>query len=156
MPATQPELRLRITLRRPPAGVRFALQRGKAADAENVAPQTADGTSDLTFECAVRVDLSSADAPRFLGSYVQGTPAARFFYLTVGSSAGQVGSPWQRRVKVSLEGIDAPLVKAALADPGGALEATLEGTLADGSPICATRPFLGEGWHVRETTRPRR
>ena len=156
MPPTESELRLRITLHRPPAGVRFALQRGKAHDAENVAPQTADGSSDLTFECSVRVDLASAQAPRFLGPYVQGTPAARFFYLTVGASAGQIGSPWQRRVKVSLGGIDAALVKAALADPDGALEATLEGTLADGSPICATRPFIGDGWRVRAKTRARR
>jgi hypothetical protein len=60
MPANAPELRLRITLRRPPVGVAFALQRCRAGAAETVDRQIADGSSDLAFECGVR----AADAIR--------------------------------------------------------------------------------------------
>jgi hypothetical protein len=143
-------LPLRIILRRPPAGVRFALQRGAAragVETELVAAQTADGVGDLAFECSVRVQAGDAGALRLLGPFVQGPPDARFIYITVGTRAGQMDSCWDRRAKVPLKGISLAHVKAATASSGAVLEATLDGTLADGSPICATRPFV-EGWHL--------
>jgi hypothetical protein len=144
-------LPLRIVLRRPPRGVRFALQRGDAAatgDAELASVQEADGERDLAFECTVRVRRTAGDALRFLGPFAHGPSGARFVYLTVGRRAGQPDSPWDRRAKVPLAGITSALADAALAAPGAVLEAALEGTLKDGSPTCATRPFT-EGWAVR-------
>lgn len=149
---TDRELPLRLTLRRPPAGVRFALQRGKADEAgraEVVDGQTADGVTDLRFALTVRVRQAASEAPRFLGPFTQGRPTARFVYITVGVRAGQAESRWDRRVKVPLQGITPPLIAQTLERPDAVLEAVLEGTLGDGSPICATRPFVNGGWHVR-------
>jgi len=155
MPAT-PErlLPLRIVLRRPPAGVAFALQHGASAagrEPELVGAQVADGRGDLAFACEVRVQRGSDGAPRFLGPFTQGPPSARFVYLVVGKRAGQPHSPWERRLKVPLAGIGAADVEAALAHPGQALEAAIEGTLPDGSPACATRPLTG-GWRVTQVS----
>lgn len=149
------ELPLRVTLRRPPAGVRFALQRGKAdaaGNAELVGGQVADGVSDLRFDWTVRVRQTASAAPQFLGPFTQGPPVARFVYITVGRRAGQAESPWDRRVKVPLTEITLALIAQTLERPGAVLEAALEGTLADGSPICATRPFVSGGWQIRPAT----
>lgn len=83
-----------MTLRRPPAGVRFALQRGKAdatGHAELVDGQVADGVSDLRFEWTVRVAQTGSAPPRFLGAFKQRSPAARFVYITVGVTVVSVG-----------------------------------------------------------------
>jgi hypothetical protein len=55
--------------------------------------------------------------------------------MCVGTCAGQLGSPWTRRVKVPLTGITWKQVDAA---NGGLLEAAYEGAAKDGSPACAT------------------
>lgn len=151
MPAkSELQLPLRIILRRPPAGVRFALQHGAASagkETELVEAQTADGRNDLAFDCSVRVQIGADGALRILGPFAQGPSAARFIYITVGTRAGQSDSCWDRRGKVPLKDITVAHVEAALAAAGGFLQAKLDGTLADGSPICATRPFV-EGWHL--------
>jgi hypothetical protein len=148
-------LPLRIVLRRPPAGVRFGLQRGAATaagGAEVVDVQEADGQRDLAFECVVRVQRGAGDRLRFLGPFAHGPSAARFVYVTVGKRAGQPRSPWDRRAKVPLTGITRAMLDATLATPGATLEAAVEGTLPDGSPTCATRPFA-QGWTVRKPHR---
>lgn len=153
MTASEQQLPLRIVLRRPPAGVRFALQHGAATargEAELVAVQEADGKRDLAFECTIRVRTGDDGELRCLGPFTHGPTSGRFIYITVGTRAGQPSSPWDRRAKIPLRGITPTLLQTALAEPGAVLEATIEGTLRDGSPTCATRPFVdGGGWTVR-------
>jgi len=134
---------LRLTLLRPPAGVRFCLQRGRD---ERVGPVDSTG-EDLSFDLEVRAkDVEGR--PRFLGPFVQGPTSGRFVYVCSGTSAGQFESPWTRRAKVPLAGITRPLVLRALARPGARLEARIVGTARDGGPACATVALLGEGWAV--------
>ena len=153
MPVTEAEVPLRIVLRRPPAGVRFALQRGETHAGKEVtleAAQEGDGVRDLAFGCTVRVRPQADRTLRFLGPFAHGPTAGRFVYITVGQRAGQPQSPWDRRAKIPLAGITPELVAAANATKNAVLEATLEGTLKDGSPTCATRPFVeGGSWTVR-------
>ena len=151
MAAEEQLLPLRIVLLRPPRGVRFGLQHGDAtggAHADVIDVREADGERDLVFECAVRVRRGAEGSLRFLGPFTHGPTSGRFVYLTVGRRAGQPDSPWDRRAKIPLGGVSAALVEATLAAPGSVLEATLEGTMKDGSPTCATRPFT-QGWTVR-------
>jgi len=132
---TDRPLILRITLIAPPAGVLFSLQEGDAAPVE---AQRADG-GDLAFEVTVRV----AEGPkglRFLGPFVRREGERRFVYLRVGKSAGDHGSPWERRVKVFITDIPEDLVRAA-----DRLAASFPGTMKDGTPVCATvKPV--DGW----------
>lgn len=144
------ELPMRIVLRRPPAGVRFALQHGAAGangKAALVGALDADGHGDLVFELTVRARIGDDGSIRFLGPFTQGPPNARFVYITVGTRAGQLDSCWDRRAKVPLAGISAAMARATQAAPAAVLEATVEGTLPDGSPTCATRPFV-KAWHL--------
>jgi hypothetical protein len=124
------ELKLRLTLLAPPAGVLFSLQDEKSAP---VAPVMSDG-GDLSLDLAVRVD----EGPRWLGPFVRREGPRRFVYFAAGTSAGQHGSPWTRRGKVRLEGVPSELLQAALA--GRRLEAVMTGTARDGGPACATIP----------------
>jgi hypothetical protein len=141
----QPEISIRITLLRPPAGVAFAMQRGRVG----LLPPTRQAADALSFDASLRVGGDLADGrPNFLGDFAQGTPADRFVYVTVGTSAGQPGSPWKRRAKVKLAGITREMVDAALASPGAVLEARIEGTGRDGSPACATVPLLDGRWRL--------
>src|SRR3954468_1064545 len=106
------EIRLRITLVQPPQGVRFGLQKGKA-EIVSVAQSTGE---DLAFDFSLRVQERPNGQPNFLGPFAHGTPDVRFVYVNAGTSAGQLSSPWTRRVKVQLGGIGWPLIEAALAD----------------------------------------
>ena len=64
--------------------------------------------------------------------------------MRVGTAAGQRLSPWTRRMKIDIHDIDPALLDAAIA--GGVLEVTIDGTLPDGSPACATiKPVV---WRV--------
>lgn len=147
------ELALRIVLVGPPPGVVFALQHGKAGASgkmELVAVQKSTG-KDLAFPLGVRVVAAEAGAYDFRGPFVQGPRGVRFVYVSSGTMAGQAGTPWTRRAKISLESIPAELVEKALAAPGNLLEARIAGTARDGGPCCASVPLLEGGWRlVRE------
>lgn len=138
---------IRIVIENPVPGVRIALQRGATARAELVPPVS--GTPDaLSFDLDAIVEGALADGlPRLLGPFVQGPPQARFVYLCVGRAAGQIGSEWNRRVKVPLGGISRQLVEALRG--GGRLEARIAGRGRDGSPACASVPLLAPGWQIR-------
>lgn len=145
---TDPVLPLRIIVRRPPPGVRFAMQRGPTATAELVPPVSATADA-LSFELDVRIGAPRGAAPlRLLGPFVHGSPDARFLYVNSGQLAGNAVSCWNRRAKIWLDGITTELVDSGLAHPGAVLEAEVEGTARDGGPMCASTPLLADGWRL--------
>jgi len=137
------QVRLRIVLLEPPPGAEWALQLGKA----ELALPTSSTSTTISFELQIEaLGGAGRDSLRLRGAGVQGRPGGRFVYLNSGSYAGQLGSEWGRRAKVSLEGITWPLIRAAVAKRTGVLEARLAGTARDGGPACASVPLLGSGW----------
>lgn len=143
------ELRLRIVLVAPPAGVDFGLQDGKGSDYQTIQKQRSKG-ADLRFDCTVAVKDNRDDGlPNFLGPLTQEPVTGRFIYIDIGKLAGQSESCWQRRIKVPLGGITWDVIEKASADPKLILEARLPGTGKDGGPSCATvKP--AEGWRLSE------
>jgi hypothetical protein len=143
------EVPLRIVVRRPPSGVSFALQRGKSdanGNANLLAPSKSSDDS-LSFDFPVRVARGSG-APRFLGEFTQGPAGQRFVYLNSGTRAGQTGTHWDRRAKISLTAITLAMIDAVHAAPGTVLELEILGTAGDGGPVCASRiDTIGGGWH---------
>ena len=146
-PKMETELRLRIVLAAPPAGVDFGIQEGKGSDYTTIQKQRSKG-ADLTFEITVTVKDNRDDGlPNFLGPLAQGPTTGRFIYIDIGNLAGQSDSCWERRIKVPLSGITWELIEKATADPKLVLEARLPGTGKDGGPSCATvKP--AEGWKL--------
>ena len=147
-PKAEPEfdLPLRVTLVRPPTGVRLALQGKDAFDLDGAT--TADG-GDVSFDLSVRVKPDSTNgALRFLGRFTHGPPDKRFLYVCCGTSAGQVSSCWTRRAKVGLHTITSDLVAAVRSGKAARLEARYNGTAGDGGPACATVPLLDGGWRA--------
>lgn len=139
------ELPLRIILVHPPQGVTFCVQRGKA----DLLPPSQISDDTLTFDLTVRVGAPQANGmPNLLGPFTQGTVADRFVYVNAGTLAGQLDSPWTRRIKVKLAGITQAMIEEVLATPGALLEARIQGTAKDGGPVAASVPLLGAGWQV--------
>ena len=148
---TDAELSLRISVRHPPRGVAFAVQRGREA---LLAPSV-QTPEVLVFDFTVRIgEAPAGTSPRFLGPYTQGPPAARFVYVNAGQSAGQHESCWRRRAKIPLGGITAVSIQAATRTSGGRLETEFHGTGPDGGPTCATVKSIR--WRVATDGGPRR
>ena len=140
------ELTFRIVLEKPPAGVDFALQKGKGSKYEIVQRQRS-GNGDLQFEFTARVISEGKGGDvNLLGPFVQGPPDARFVYIGIGRFAGQADTEWSRRLKVPLSGISAETVDRA-GESHAVIETHVPGTGKDGGPNCATvKPFAG--WKV--------
>ena len=139
------EVRLRIVLIAPAAGVDFGVQDGKGSDYTTIQKQRSKG-ADLSFEFTVTVKNNRDDGiPNFVGPLAQGPAAGRFIYIDIGKLAGQTDSAWERRIKVPLGGISWEMIEKASADPKLLLEARLPGTGKDGGPSCAT-VHPAEGW----------
>lgn len=138
------ELTFRIVLESPPAGVDFALQKGKGSKYEIVQKQRS-ASGDLRFKFTARaISDGNGEAPNLLGPFVHGPPDERFVYIGIGTFAGQTGTEWSRRLKVPLSGITAGSVERAVRDSGAVFETRVPGTGKDGGPNCATvKPFLG-------------
>jgi hypothetical protein len=136
------ELRLRIVVVDPPAGVVFALRRGKQ---ELVSPTMAAGV-DLSFDLTVRVRSEGDEPPNLLGPFVYGPRGQRHIGLTSGTLAGQTDSCWTRGAKIKLQQITWDLIQQVDAIPDAVLEAGIAGKAKDGGPACATVPLLGDGW----------
>ena len=138
------ELRLRIVLQEPPAGVDFGLQKGKGSNYETVLKQRST-TKDLHFEFTVGLKTSAkSPVPDFSEPLVQGPPGQRFVYLDIGTYAGQKDTCWSRRLKVPLSGITWDMIRR-LDGSRSILEARVPGTGKDGGPNCATVTPFG-GW----------
>lgn len=139
------ELTFRIILESPPPGVDFGLQKGRGNDFEVVQKQRSK-SGDLRFEFDVRVKEGKDGSPTLLGPFVQGPPDGRFVYIGIGTFAGQVDTPWSRRLKIPFRDITWDVVKKATSGKQ-VLETHVPGTAKDGSPTCATvKPFAG--WKV--------
>jgi hypothetical protein len=124
------EITLRLVLERPTAGVDFGLQCGQGSSYEVTQTQRSDG-HDLQFEFNVTVKPGKDGTPDFRGPFVQGAAGERFFYIDIGTYAGQRNTPWSRRLKVPLSGITWDAVNSA-----AVLTAKVPGIGKDG-PSCA-------------------
>jgi hypothetical protein len=145
--AKKQEVSFRIVLVKPTAGVDFGLQQGSGTNYETIQCQRSGGT-DLVFEFNLVIKDNGSGNPDFGGAYSQGKPGERFVYIDIGTCAGQVGTPWTRRLKVPLAGITPATVQQVLRDPELLLQCIVPGTGRDGGPNCATvKPF--EGWQVQ-------
>jgi len=139
------EIPIRIILAEPPTGVLYALQRGKVELVSRSRSNGSDLVFDLTLTLAGQLE---SGAPRFTGSFAQGPAAERFVYITIGKSAGDFASPWQRRAKIHVSGITWGMVEKALAKPGSVIAARFAGTDKKGEPSCASMRPIENGWVV--------
>ena len=129
--ADQTELKLRIVVEQPVVGVRHSLQ---AKDESPLDPKSSRKGEPLVFDFPVRV----GPGPKFFGDQVRREgPVRRFVYLRVGQLAGDVSSPWSRRIKIDIHDIGDDLLDHA-ARTGAPIETTIIGTGADGTPTCGT------------------
>jgi len=123
-------IEIRITLVAPPAGVSFCLQDKNSVLSQQNLSTGADLSFDLQFE--------RDEDGRVRGKMAMGPPAQRFFYVNSGTSAGQIGSPWTRRAKISLMNLP----------PGRKFAGSIRGMNKDGGPVCASVPLMDGGWAV--------
>jgi hypothetical protein len=139
------EVRCRIVLETPPAGVDYGLQKGRGSMFETVQTQRSDGRN-LQFEFSAQA-RASGSATDFRGPFIQGPAGGRFVYIDIGAFAGQNDTPWSRRLKIPLTGITPDMIRRASADGSAHLEACVAGTGRDGSPACASVKDF-DGWKV--------
>ncbi|HEX6188246.1 MAG TPA: DUF5990 family protein [Pyrinomonadaceae bacterium] len=135
------QISLRVVLRKPTAGVDFALQQGRGSKYEAVQRQRSTG-KDLKFEFTVGVKTGKDGAPDFSGPFVQGPRGDRYFYIDIGTYAGQLNTCWSRRLKVPLSCITWDLIGS-----NSTLTADIPGVGKNGEPNCAY------GW-MKELDRP--
>ena len=142
------ELILRIILERPTSGVEFGLQKGRGSAYETVQKQKANG-GNLQFQFNVKYKQDKNKAIVLSGPFVHGTPNDRFVYIDIGTYAGQINSPWSRRLKIPLSDITPEMIDQLLSDPELIIETSVPGTGKDGGPNCATvKPF--QGWVLKQ------
>lgn len=141
--ADQTEVRARIVIEQPVAGVLHSLQEG---DDRPLDPKASKSGEPLAFDFPLRIERTPDGGAKFFGPQVRREgKERRFVYIRIGTCAGQHLSPWTRRMKIDIHDIDRGLLDRALADSGagGTLVATINGTAKDGSPACATiRPVV--------------
>ena len=138
----------RIVVVAPPAGVAFALQRGR----RELGPAVRSAGSDLRFDFTLLASRGPGVVPRFSGEFVQGPADRRFVYVTSGTLAGQADSCWTRRAKVPLHMLSWAIVERVASEPNSLLQARIAGVARDGGPACATVPLLDEGWMMIKGT----
>jgi hypothetical protein len=136
------ELTLKLILQKPLQSVAYGIQKGRSPRHEVIQVQVAK-SSDLLFEFNIEARMNKEGAWTLQGPYIQGPPNDRFFYIGIGTFAGQRESPWSRRLKIPLVGIT-ELLPNDIEDQM-IFETHVPGIGKDGSPNCATvKPF--EGW----------
>ena len=137
------EITLRVNVMDPLGGVTMQVQEGK----DRLLAPCERKRDRITFEFPVTVDLSSG-SPNFLGKFAQGPKDSRFIYVNSGSYAGQPGTNWNRRAKISLMKIAVNQIQQLLDSPGSKLEVTINGVGKDGGPVCASIPSAADGWRI--------
>jgi len=137
------EILLRVNVLNPLAGVTMQVQEGK----NSLLPPCETKRGRISFEFPVTVDLSNGK-PNFLGKFAQGPKDARFVYVNSGCYAGQAGTEWKRRAKISLMKITAAQLREVIDTPGSKLEVTIEGVGRDGGPVCASVRSAEDGWRI--------
>lgn len=135
---------LRLVIDDPVPGVALAVQRGRDA----IVPPVRITDAAVTFELTATVRTRPDGTRTLAGDVVQGPPAARFIYVTVGMRAGQPGSPWDRRAKVPLSSLPETLLATACERTDTVLVAHIGGRARDGGPACASVPLTGGGWRL--------
>jgi hypothetical protein len=140
------ELRLRIVLDGPPAGIDYALQSGSGNNYDSVQKQISGGEN-LIFNLPVKLKTDKDGQPDFAGPFVQGGKGERFIYIDIGTYAGNANSIWGRRLKIPLRDISSDIISKVVAGNVMVLETHVPGTDRNGGPSCATvKPFAG--WHA--------
>jgi hypothetical protein len=131
----QAKIAARIVIEHPVPGVLHSLQ---AKDGHPLEPKQSVTGEALSFDFALRI----GPGPKFFGDQVRREGSQRrFVYIRVGAAAGQIGSPWSRRMKIDIHDTESDLLDRAIA--GGTLELVVNGTANDGTPACATiRPVI--------------
>lgn len=137
-------LLLRIVVEHPIPGCAYALQRGKS----EIDQIQIGAEFDLEFTRSMVLRPGSDGVMDPKGLYVQGPRNARFLYITSGTLAGQAGSCWTRRAKVSLRGIENALPSTGVGLFPPLIEARILGRARDAGPACANEPLLGAGWRL--------
>lgn len=139
------QLKFRIIVKDPLAGVTYAVQRGRS----NLRAPARSTKSELVFEFPLTLADIDADLPRLTGEFAQGPAKQRFVYVNSGTMAGQKDTCWTRRAKVPLYNIKrAVLVRFVKGESEGlVLEARIHGLSKDGGPACATVPLLAR-WSI--------
>jgi len=137
------EIILRVNVTNPLAGVTMQVQEGK----DRLLPPCETKPDKISFEFPITVDLS-AGSPNFLGKFAHGPKDARFIYVDSGSYAGQSGTQWNRRAKISLMKITYAQIQELISSPGSKLEVTINGIGKDGGPVCASIPSAADGWRI--------
>ena len=141
-------MKFRIILEKTPIGVGFGVQKGKGSQYEIEQFKLGNG-QDLSFDCTAQVKKAINNSIDFSGISIQGTTQERFIYINIGTSAGQIGSIWNRRLKVPLRGITEEMVSMASQNELFCLETKVPAIGKDGTPTCATvKPFAG--WSVQK------
>jgi hypothetical protein len=136
------QLTVRLILSNPAQGVAYGIQKGRSPRHETIQVEVAK-SSDLIFEFNIDAAINKENAWTLQGPFIQGTPKDRFFYIGIGTFAGQMHSPWSRRLKIPLAGITELLPKKT--DDKMIFQTHVPGIGKDGGPNCATvKPF--EGW----------
>jgi hypothetical protein len=123
----------RVRVMNPLPGCAYALQR-KDGGVDQVQVAT---NEDLTFTTSITLKFTHDGTLDPTGLHVNGPRGGRFLYLTSGSRAGQPGSIWSRRAKVSLEPLVSEVPRSLDVMPP-VIEAVIAGTARDGGPICAS------------------
>ncbi|HEY1384994.1 MAG TPA: DUF5990 family protein [Dongiaceae bacterium] len=135
----QTEIRVRLVIENPVAGVVHSLQ---DKDNRPIDAKASQAGAPLVFEFQIRI----AAGPKFYGEQVRREgPERRFVYIAIGQLAGDKASCWSRRMKIDIHDIPAALLDQAAT--GKVLEGTIQGTGWDGSPACATVPC--RSWRAR-------
>ena len=141
-------MKCRIILEKTPNNVGFSIQKGKGTQYE-IEQYQLGNEQNLSFECIAQVKKTTDGSIDFLGVSIQGTTQERFMYINIGTLAGQLGSIWNRRLKVPLRGITQEMVSEASENDSVCLETIVSATGKDGTPNCATvKPFAG--WSVQK------
>lgn len=144
------QITLQITLVRPTKGIDFGLQKGAGSNYETIQKQQYTSKDlEFRFEVIVKGDSKKDELPKLSGPFVQGPANNKFVYIDIGTYAGQLNTPWSRRLKVPLTGITWEHINKLNANNKLVLETSVPGTGKDGGPNCATvKPFAG--WYLNE------